>query len=122
MRWILILLVAVTPFGRLVNAADPDFETTVGPLLTKRCLECHQSVNPSVNFAIDTAAAMLAGGDSGKVIVPGSPDQSLLFQKINAGEMPPERNGHSRRLADSEIEIIRQWIAAGAIYPEGKKL
>lgn len=122
MRWILFTVSLSLAFNNFATAGDPDFETVVGPLLTKRCLECHQSVNPSGNLAIDTAMGIQAGGDSGRAIVPGSPEQSLLFQRVNAGEMPPERNGHSRRLADAEIEILREWIAAGAKYSDRTKL
>lgn len=122
MRWILLPVFLIAFADHSAVAADSDFKTAVGPLLTKRCLECHQAVNPSGNFAIDTARAFFAGGDSGKPVVAGLPEQSLLFQKVDAGEMPPERNGHSRRLADEEIDVIRQWIAAGAKYPEDTKL
>ena len=40
--------------------------------------------------------------------VAGKPDESLLFEKIHAGDMPPKKEP---RLSASEIETIRRWIA-----------
>ena len=54
-----------------------------------------------------------AGGASGSVIAPGAPEESLLFEYVATGEMPPE--GH---LSDAQIAILRRWIEQGAYYPE----
>ena len=43
--------------------------------------------------------------------MPGNVDDSLLFDKIEAGEMPPRS-----RLARPQIEAMRTWIAAGEPY------
>lgn len=103
-------------------AASPDFESQIIPILLSRCLECHQSGNPSGGLAIDSAAALLKGGDSGEVIRPGHAADSLMFRRIESGEMPPAKNGHERRLSKGELELIRGWIDAGAAYPEQRRL
>jgi hypothetical protein len=45
------------------------------------------------------------------VIVPGEAGESLLFQKVRDGEMPPEGEGP---LDDSQVDLLRRWIARGA--------
>ncbi len=42
--------------------------------------------------------------------VPGEPDKSLLIEKVTSGEMPLACDP----LPDSEIALLRDWIAAGA--------
>ena len=104
------------------QARDVDFEQHVAPILLRRCLECHQSGNPSGGLAIDRAAAFQRGGDSGPVVSPGKAADSLLLQRVEAGEMPPAANGHSRRLPEAEIEVLRTWIESGAVYPAERRL
>src|SRR5262249_5119413 len=43
--------------------------------------------------------------------VAGRPEESLIFKRVAARQMPP-----SMRLAASEIESIRQWITCGAAW------
>jgi hypothetical protein len=45
------------------------------------------------------------------VIVKGSPEQSLLFQKVPR-VMPPAIYG--QKVPDAHIETLKRWIAAGA--------
>lgn len=52
------------------------------------------------------------GGESGEAIVPGSSDDSLLYQYISSDEMPPEEI--DKRLTQDEISIVRRWIDNGA--------
>lgn len=57
-------------------------------------------------------AAALAGGESGKVIVPGKAGESLLWEQIKSGEMPPE----GQSLTNQEKTLFRQWIDNGAVW------
>ena len=106
----------------LCLAEQPDFEKEIAPILLRRCLECHQSGNPSGGLAIDTAAAFHKGGESGEAISAGNATDSLLFRRIESGEMPPAKNGREHRLPEGEIDLIRRWIDSGALYPEGRHL
>jgi hypothetical protein len=67
-------------------------------------------------LALDTKAALLAGGSSGPAIVPGKPDESRLVKALTYQDpelqMPP-----SGKLPDSIQADFRQWIAAGAPDP-----
>ena len=45
------------------------------------------------------------------VIVPGSPEESPLVDKVLDGEMPPKG-----KLAPSQVAAVQAWVAAGASY------
>jgi hypothetical protein len=94
------------------------FDTRVAPILTKRCLSCHNDdlKNGSISFL--DRDSLLAGGSRGPAIVPGKPEKSFLVDALrHDGEiqMPP---GPS--LPPKEIAILTDWIRRGAVW--GKKL
>jgi hypothetical protein len=66
---------------------------------------------------LTSRAALLKGGNSGPGMVPGKPDESLLFQAVNHShpklKMPP-----GAKLEDAQIRDLAAWIASGAVWPE----
>ncbi len=86
------------------------FESQVAGLLTKHCLECHDTANAKGGLNLAKQAAALKGGDSGAAIVPGQVDQSLLLLAIANNEMPQKREP----LSPEEKQILQQWIQGGA--------
>ena len=97
------------------------FETRIRPLLIAHCLECHSdaSAKTSGGLALDTRQGWQQGSDSGHVIVPGKPDESLLIAAIRRHEgvsaMPPDEGG--KPLSQQEIEDLVTWISRGAADP-----
>jgi len=66
----------------------------VRPILVRYCYECH-SGDPrkaKSNFVLDTREGLRKGGQSGAVIAPGNPDESLLIEAVQymGLEMPPK--------------------------------
>jgi len=93
------------------------FEKHVRPLLAKRCFECHGGTKAGGGLSLATAKGWKQGGDSGPVILPGSPEESLLIEAIEyrSIEMPPADRGG--KLPAEEIAIFRKWVAMGAPDP-----
>ncbi len=93
------------------------FEKEVRPLLIKRCSECHGGKNSDGGLSLASADGWRKGGESGPVIVPGKPDESLLIDAINyrSLEMPPA--DHGGQLPAEEIAILTRWVAQGAPDP-----
>ncbi|MFN8006653.1 MAG: DUF1549 domain-containing protein [Terriglobia bacterium] len=90
-------------------------------VLSKNCFVCHgPKVRPPMSgLTMASSETLKKGGKRGPAIVPGKPDDSLLYQAVRrSGElkMPP-----SAPLQEKEIEVIRQWIEAGAIWPSQKE-
>ena len=111
----------------LVLAADAggksvDFERDVASILVRRCVECHQEQNKSGGLALTSQAGLLAGGENGQVVVPGSPEASHLLERVLAGEMPPEKQGRPQKLPEGEAQVLRRWIESGAAWPAGRVL
>src|SRR2546427_11005687 len=77
-------------FAILAPAQTPRFEKDILPIFTANCFICHGKSSPKLGLDLRTAAAALRGSHNGAVIVPGSLDKSLLWQKVSQRQMPPE--------------------------------
>ncbi len=108
--WIITAVLAAAPTPDAVGIEH--FEKKIRPVLVKHCYECHsaQSKIVQANLYLDTKAGTLRGGDSGPSVVPGKPDESLLLDYVDSGEMPRDRP----TLSDAEKQRLRRWIAEGA--------
>ena len=93
-------------------AAPLTYEADVRPILKAHCFQCHgEAGEREGSLDLRLKRLMLTGGDSGPAIVPGKADQSLIVERIEAGEMPPE-NKHP--LEEKDLQTLKQWIAQGA--------
>ncbi|MCI0360821.1 MAG: DUF1549 domain-containing protein, partial [Planctomycetaceae bacterium] len=116
---ILALLLIMRP---ALVAADESalefFEKQVRPILVARCYECHSGKvdKPKGGLRLDSLAAVKKGGDTGPAIVPGKPQESLLVDAINYGDlyqMPPKT-----RLTAEEVAVLTKWVEIGAPWPK----
>ena len=105
------------------RAADPppkavDFERDVKPIFAKHCVSCHGAEKAKSGLRLDQRTAALAGGDGGKVIVPGKSADSTLIKLVLHDDadvrMPPKKP----RLAPAEIATLQAWIDQGAQGPD----
>ena len=114
LRLLVALVLLATPTTLLAwqPAADPvTFETHVRPILKAQCWQCHGE-EEELKGAFDARLArfLIRGGDSGPAIVPGNHGESLLYERIASGEMPPGK----KKLSAIQIETVARWIDAGA--------
>ena len=63
-------------------------------------------------LALDWRSGWAAGGDRGPAIVPGKPEESLLIQAIK--HIHDELKMPEKKLADSDIEVLVEWVRLGA--------
>ena len=87
--------------------AQIDYETEIQTIFNNNCINCHGN---SGGLSLDSYASLMTGGNSGSVIISGDHSNSLLWGKINSGQMPP--NG---QLSSSNINLIAVWIDEGAL-------
>jgi mono/diheme cytochrome c family protein len=83
----------------------------VAQVFKDKCTNCHGGVEPKGGLDLRSAKAAVAGGDSGEAVKPGDPDNSLLWQSVSEGKMPPKGK---LQLTAEEKRLIREWIAGGA--------
>ncbi|MBX9680254.1 MAG: DUF1553 domain-containing protein [Gemmataceae bacterium] len=86
-----------------------DFDRRMAPWLIDHCIDCHSGPNAKGKLDLTSKAAVLKGGRSGPAVVEGKPADSILWQRVRDGEMPPKKP-----LAPKDAEPLKQWIAGGA--------
>src|SRR5262249_18514576 len=99
------------PPADLSTDPTPTYESAIRPILQARCVRCHGEKSLKADLDLRTSAGLMKGGESGPVIVPGKPADSLLYDKVLTGNMPPKKEG---RLSQTEVAVIRRWILDGA--------
>lgn len=87
------------------------FALDIQPVLTQDCTICHGGAG---GLSVDTYAGLMAGGNSGPVVVAGDPDQSLIIQRLE-GTVTPTMPLNAPPLTTPEIDRIKQWILEGAL-------
>jgi len=114
--------VFTTADAREEKPRPPSFKEDIRPLLQAKCVRCHAGKAAKGELDLTTPATILKGGLSGRAVEPGKPDDSLLYEKVHKALMPPPSKKDP--LAETEVETIRRWIAAGAKFDvaEGEKI
>lgn len=131
-RSAVISSIEVTPLFQVLAKAD-GFS-----LIQAKCSRCHGNdlvagqVDGVGGLDLRTKESMLAGGNRGPALIPGDPDNSLIY-RFAARRQWPELASDSAEafarmidpsedlamppfypLSDSDRQVIRDWISAGA--------
>lgn len=112
----LLWLGLLSHFSYADNTDGELFERHIEPLLRGHCLKCHNPADKQAGFDLTTQVKAWQGGESGAVILPGRPDDSLLLQRVRDGEMPPDE-----KLTAEEIAHLTKWIQSGARFSHDLK-
>ncbi|MGN6136374.1 MAG: PSD1 and planctomycete cytochrome C domain-containing protein, partial [Aureliella sp.] len=96
------------------------FNRDIRPILSAACYRCHgfDAKARQADLRLDVADEALKERDSGAIIVPGKPEESLLWQRVASSDPdevmpPPDAN---RQLTDKERETLRRWLEQGGAY------
>lgn len=115
-----VLLLVLCPIASpIAGASEVDYVSQIKPLLSEKCYSCHGVLKQEAELRLETRGLMIDGGDSGSVIAPGHPEESLILERVRSSDsdrMPPE--GEGSPLTRDQIELIEQWIRGGAEAPE----
>ena len=111
--------IAAAVGGSLATAAESMskdletlFESRVRPLLAAKCQGCHGDKVAEAGLRLDSRRSLLAGSDTGPVVVPGDAAKSRLLAAVRHTDdmaMPPDG-----KLSADEIATLESWVAAGA--------
>lgn len=108
----------VLAFGIVRAVPNPNsfYAQHIDPVLEAKCVSCHGAGKLESGLRLDSYEGLMSGGKDGAVIMPGSPQKSLLLQRVtlpvdNKHFMPAE--GHPP-LRPEEIAWIHAWIQQGA--------
>jgi hypothetical protein len=111
-----------SPPSVTIGKAPPvSFARKIRPLLADRCFKCHgpDEAARKASLRLDSFEAATAARVDGAALSPGSPEKSLLWQRLTQADpqerMPPA-DGLVDPLTAEELETVRRWIEEGASY------
>ena len=115
----LLLMAAawLTLFSATLRAAD--FDRDIQPLLTAKCLQCHGQSEPEAGLRLTSREGAIAVLESGKqAVVPGKAAESELIRRVSSPDVAERMPPKGEPLSAKQIAALREWIDAGAIWPE----
>jgi len=94
------------------------FAAAIVPIIENYCVYCHDGETTKGKLRMDSPAAMLAGGRSGPLFVPGDVANSLLLQRMH---LPADDEEHmppieKRQPSEEEKAALVWWIESGASF------
>jgi hypothetical protein len=95
----------------LSTIVDISFDNDVLPILRSRCVVCHGGERRESSLDLTSYSGLIAGSDSGPVIVPGDADNSLIVKLVLNGRMPKR----APKLVPTQIQTLIDWINQGAL-------
>jgi hypothetical protein len=114
-----LLLIPVTVTAQETKpaaGADPKLAAAGVAVLEKYCHRCHGVENRYPGLNMLDRATLLRPKDPNEepFLVPGKLDESRIWQMVDAGEMPPEKQ---LQPSDEDKATLKRWIEAGAEFP-----
>ena len=106
----------------VICAAEPvHFSREILPILSENCLSCHgqDEKHRKADLRLDTLAGATAVHDGVSAVMPGKPELSELVTRIvteDKDELMPPPSSHKPRLKSVEVDLLKRWIAEGAVW------
>ena len=115
----LLSLLVLTSIASAGRAAGVDFSHEIVPVFKQYCAECHIADKKKGGFSLNTRASLLAGGESGKGVVPGKSAESELLKRITSADanlrMPPK----GPAVPAEKVALLKAWIDEGSKWDDG---
>ena len=96
------------------STEKPNFQDDIIPVFEQSCNSCHNPDRARGGLDLTSINAILAGGSSGEVSIPGDPDSSLLYllpARLQEPHMPPR----GEKIEKAQLSLIKNWIAQGML-------
>jgi mono/diheme cytochrome c family protein len=94
-----------------------DFRRDILRIFQSSCITCHGSVKSEASLRLDSEEAVIAGGNSGKLVVAGNSQESLLMKRLLGEGMAPRMPLGGNALSKTQLDKIRTWIDKGSFAP-----
>ena len=109
-RWI---IAGASLFACSVGIAQsPDLEIAdqARVVIKKHCITCHGESQARGDLDMTSLEKIMAGSASGNVVVPGKPEESLVYV-LAAHQDNPKMPPNAPRISQRELGILFKWIA-----------
>lgn len=118
--WIGVLVCSASVLSAAGSqAASPDFNTVIRPILSSHCFACH-GPDSSKRQPRRQPLRLDVRKDAERALVPGGDGKILLLERIHHTDpnhrMPPPES--KLELDEAEIQLLEAWIAGGAAYAD----
>ena len=93
------------------------FATDVQPIFDQNCTSCHPNsgnLDLTAGSSYNQLVNINASGYSGKRVVPGEPENSILYKKIDGSGAYGSNMPIGSNLSAEQVNTIKQWITEGA--------
>ena len=110
--------------GWMTNLEDVEeaviYTDVIQPILSDRCVSCHNPSKRKGRLELDTPEGILNGGEEGEIFVAGRSSESEIMRRIL---LPPDHEDHmppagKPPLTVAEATLIRWWIDQGASFDQ----
>jgi mono/diheme cytochrome c family protein len=109
--WWAVLLLFPWMATAAENSADALWKAHIQPLFSQHCFKCHGELKQKNGLDLTSPAAILKGGEGGPALIPGKPEESLVYKFVQPGaelHMPPK----DYQLSGDELSLLKMWIAS----------
>ena len=111
----LSLIVLSSAYAEESRDSKPDgmfWDAHIRPLFKTHCLKCHGGVKQKGGLDLRTLGSTLKGGESGPPILPGNPEDSLIYKVLLPGADPHMPPGDEKQLLETDLSLVKNWIGA----------
>ncbi|CAG1004331.1 hypothetical protein ANAEL_03225 [Anaerolineales bacterium] len=102
---------ATEPATEAPAAGGVSFASDVMPIFQNSCIGCHGGDQTRAGLDLKTYDSLMAGSVNGAVVVAGNSGESWLVKLTAEGKMPKRGD----KLTPEQIQILTDWITAGAL-------
>lgn len=103
------------------SAETVDYVREIKPIFLRNCIACHGPQKQRSELRLDTAVALLKGGNSGSVVIPGKSADSQLIKMVSGTKDLPVMPPKGERLSVGQIALLKKWIDQGAKAPANEQ-
>ncbi|GGN05765.1 hypothetical protein GCM10010967_46210 [Dyadobacter beijingensis] len=94
------------------------YTNVIRPILEQKCTSCHNPDKLKGELILTDPQSIMKGGKSGKLLIPGNPQMSLLLQRVH---LPMEEKKHmppsgKAQLTLQEIALLTLWVKQKADF------
>ncbi len=98
------------------TASRIDFARHVRPILTKRCVWCHQENEIGKLYLLTSKEEAFHK----QRIIPGKPAQSPFYLATTGQHPQLKEYPKGVQIAKSDRKVLERWILSGAVWPAGQ--
>ena len=118
-RLVAVAMFFVLAFSSALQADEfESFESSVAPIFREHCLQCHNSSDKYGEFSLESKSEFLSFDSSTSDLSIHERILELVTPVAGEAQMPQD----AKHLSNSEIQLIREWVERGAVWPREFKL